>query len=371
MTDDSSHRLLQMIDTFRTLGIDVHVLTARWHSSWPERATLRGAHVTRLLPPPRTNWNEGHFQRQVLTWLGQNSESYDAIYVDRSDGLASAIGAKGTKWRKPVLVRFAIDNDTRGIAKGQMFGLAAAADACRRCDRVIAPNAAAHRILISEGIDPERIHRIPDWAVGNVDRTREARSAAAAALFQVSSDFVIPRQTDLIIHYGFTETRELMIVASALCDFLDRGASVRMWIVGCGSSQEEVLDAVRDRGWHREILLFDGFDDLEEIASVADLGIVSNPAIASQYSALFFADAGIPLLVAGETTPHDTAPYATASYSDRDKLLARLQEWQIHRQQWSEQAIRRSRSSTVQQQATQSARLWEEVLRPSSIGTHR
>jgi hypothetical protein len=252
-----------------------------------------------------------------------------------------------------------------------MFGPAAAADACRRCDRVIAPNASAHRILISEGIDPERIHRIPDWAVCQGDRTREARSAAAAALFQVSSDFVIPSQTDLIIHYGYAEARELMIVTSALCDFLDRGASVRMWIVGCGSSQEEVHDAVRDRGWHREILLFDGFDDLEEIASVADLGIVSNPATASQYSALYFSHTGIPLLVAGESATHDAASHATASYRDRDELLARLQEWQVHRQQWSEQAIRRSRSSAVQQQATQSARLWEEVLRPSSIGTHR
>lgn len=374
MTDDGSHRLFQLIDGLRSCGIEPQVLTARWHPSWPERATLRGARVTRILPSPRTNWNEGQFQRQVIAWLSQKTEQYDAIYVDRADGLMAAISAKSAKWQKPLIARFLLDGDNHALAKGQSMTAASAADACRRADRVIAPTANAHRILVGEGIDPQRIERIPDWVDLKAQRTKEARAAAAAALFQVSSDFVIPGRTDLIVHYGAAQTAELMNVATAVCDLLDQGASVRFWILGSGHHHPEILDAVKDRGWHREILLFDGFDDLEEIADVADLAIVSNPAVAFQYSAQLFLNSDIPLIAlqGPETKSWLADGYAIKTYSHASDLLVRLQEWQVHRQQWlAEATASRTAAHHNQPSSADSLRQWEGMLRASSIGNTR
>lgn len=374
MTDESSHRLLQWIDGLRQCSIDVHVVTARWHPSWPERSVLRGAQVTRLLPPPRSNWNEGQFQKHVLTWLAQHADACDAIYVDRADGLASAIAAKASKWGKPVVARFAVGEDSHGIARGQWLAPAAAADACRRCDRIVVPSAAAHRILISEGIDPKRIERIADWVATRAPRTMEARAAAGAALFQVSSDFVIPGRTELIVHYGPTQTKDLLALAHSICDVLDLGFSVRCWILGSGDSHPEVCDAIKDRGWHREILLFDGFDDLEEIASVADLAIVSNPANAFQFSALMFLNADIPMIIAEgpETKGWIAEGQPIHAYASSRELVSQLQNWKWHRVQWDAQAAAwRAHALGTRHSSIKAMGQWETMLRTLSIGTTR
>jgi glycosyltransferase involved in cell wall biosynthesis len=374
MSDDSSHRLLQLVDGLRTCGIDLHVLTARWHPSWPENLTLRRANVTRILPPPRNNWNEAHFQKQIVSWLTQHVDTYDSIYVDRADGLLAAITAKASKWKKPVIARYSIDTDTQGVTKGQCVGSAAAADACRRCDRIIAPSAAAHRALISQSIDSHRIDRIPDWTSIRVERSQESRAAAAAALFQVSSDLVIPGRTDLIVHYGTAETSELMPVVQAVCDLLDRGASVRMWILGSGFAHVDILDAIKDRGWHREILLFDGFDDLEEIVEVADLAIVSNPSVAYQFSALMFLHSDVPVITADgpETKSWLAEGQPIKSYRDSHDLLNQLLDWQIHRQQWiAEAAVCRAHSLAQRHSPAACISQWETILRTTSIGTIR
>lgn len=371
LADDTSHRLLQLIDGLHERGFEIQVVTARWHPSWPERSVLRRARVARLLPPPKSNWNEGHFQKNVQHWLHQHRDAYDAIYVDRADGLLSAVATKATRWSKPVVARFAIDGDTSGIARGQCMTAAAAADMCRRCDRVIASSAAAHRVLIAEGIDPKRIERISDWVTVRAERTVAARAAAGAALFQVSSDFVIPGRTELIVHYGATETKELLPAAQAVCDLLDQGASVRMWIFGSGSTaSEEVHEVVKDRGWHREILFFDGFDDLEEIASLADLAIVSNPTVAFQFSSLLFLNSEIPMIVAegheAKAWQSEGQPFKT--YTSREELLSRLQEWQIHRQQWNREAsVLRTHAWSVRYAPNRCLDQWESLLRPLTI----
>jgi hypothetical protein len=374
MSDDSSHRLLQWIDALRGGGIDVHVVTARWHPSWPESLMLRGASVTRLLPPPRNNWNEGQFQKHVVAWLGHHVDNYDSIYVDRSDGLLAAISAKASRWRKPLIARFSLDGDTQGVAKGQWLGPAAAADACRRCDRIIAPSAAAHRVLISQGIESQIIERIPDWVASHAPRTSEARAAAAGSLFQVSSDLVIPARTELIVHYGTAEAEQLKPVVTAVCDLLDRGASVRLWILGGGSPSVEVHDLVKDRGWHREILQFDGFDDLEEIASVADLAIVSNPSVAYQFSALMFLQSDVPLITVDgvETKSWLAEGQPIKHYSNAQDLLEQLLDWQIHRHQWNaEAATVRAHAEKVRSSAAACFHRWETLLRTASIGTSR
>jgi glycosyltransferase involved in cell wall biosynthesis len=368
--DDACLRLLAMFDGLTERGIQPHVLTARWHASWPERAVLRDASVVRLLPPPSSHWNEGHFQKNVVTWLARNVEAYDCIYVDRADGLLSAIVSKSAKWRKPVVARFALEHAPGEMAKAHHQTSVATVNALRRCQCIVTPSSAAHRYLLAQGIDAKRIERIPDTVERSADRSHDARREASASLFQVSSDFVIPGRTDLILHVGLAEPNALWIAVSAVCDLLDAGVSVRMWVIGSGTEQDRIHQGIKDRGWHREILLFDGFDDLEELVAVADLALVSNPEVALQYSALMFLNSNVPMILADTLETRSRWPelQLLKLYRDREELVARLRDWQIHRQQWNTEAIALRHQVERQLPGIDSMNLWEKIVKSLAIG---
>ena len=55
VVDEACMRLMHWIDHWKSLGIDVQIVTARWNKAWPSQANLRGAQVHRLVPPPTHN----------------------------------------------------------------------------------------------------------------------------------------------------------------------------------------------------------------------------------------------------------------------------------------------------------------------------
>jgi glycosyltransferase involved in cell wall biosynthesis len=338
--DDACHRLLYFCDALRRSGVEVTVLTVRWHSSWPEHAVCRETPIYRLLPAPSSNWNEGYFQKNVVNWIGQHADEFDAIYVDRADGLLAAVASKGAKLRRAVIGRFSQDTFGYGLSRNQLIPLVASAEACRRCTRVIAPTAGLHRLLVSQGIEDRRICRVEDSVWQNISRDADVRSRAAAAMFEVASDFVVPGNTKIVLHCGACELKTLRMGISAVCEMLDFGAPIRMWIVGCELPYDSLYDMLRDRGWHREILLFDGFDDLSELISVADLAIITNPAIALQYTLPLAMHAGLPVAVA--LTPDGLPMYPEAIgkklYQSESELADLLSDWLKRSEQWQSDA---------------------------------
>lgn len=340
LVDESTLRLMHTIEAWRSRGIHATVVTARWHPQWPERAMLRDTPVFRLLPAPRTNWNEGQFQRNVATWIQGRVDAFDAIYVDRSDGLLATICQRGRGWNLPVMARFSLESPPAELARSQWFSPSAAADALRHCDRVIVASPFAQRVLQTHGIAADRIAWIPDAVSGRAQRTVAARQSALAALTAVSSGFAVPAHTDLIVHFGSAEPKGLTSAALAVCDLLDAGRLVRMWIFGAGSATETVYQSVQSRGWHREILLFEPFDDLEELISVADLAIVSHPESALQFSAPLIVASELPMAMASTVESMHWLPetHLMKWYDNRESLHERLRDWIVHRQQWLAEA---------------------------------
>ena len=177
-TDDGCQRLLHLCAALTKAGANVTVLTARWHASWPPYSLCREVAVHRLLPAPNTNWNESHFQKNVVQWVTKKAMDFQCIYVDRPDGLLIALQAKCAKWNLPVFVRFSPDDAGFGLSSGQKLTLVAMADACRRCFRVVCSTPNAHRILVSHGISETQIARIGDIAWDPVIRNDELRTLA-------------------------------------------------------------------------------------------------------------------------------------------------------------------------------------------------
>ena len=352
-TDDSCQRLLYHCAALTRASASVTVLTARWHSHWPATSLCREVLVHRILPAPNTNWNESHYQKNILQWISKSTKDFDCIYVDRADGLLSVLQSKCAKWNIPIVARFSPEDVGFGLSSGQRLSQMAMADACRRCTRVVCPTPNAHRIIVSQGISESHIVRIGDIAWEPVARSDELRTTAANSLFAASSDFLIPSRTDLLLHLGLSESAPLLKAIQTICDLLDAGAMIRMWIVGSGVEPNSLYDVIKSRGWHREILLFDGFDDVQELIRVADCCIASNPKESIQYTLPMMTLAGVPMIIADTADCRAWLPEPNhfQLYSSERGLAQSLNDFIANRERWISMAnslrhnLRRTKSS--------------------------
>lgn len=367
-TDDSCQRLMHHCDALTRAGAKVTVLTARWHSNWPQYSLCREVPIHRLLPSPGSNWNESHFQKNLVHWISKSAKDFDCIYVDRSDNLLSALQSKSVKWNLPIVSRFSPEDTGYGLSSGQKLTQTAMADCSRRSAKVVCPTPNSHRILISQGISESQILRIGDIAWDPIVRSDAFRTMASNALFETCSDFLIPGRTDLLLHLGIAEPIPLRKAIQAVCDLLDLGALLRMWVVGAGVEPNAIYDLIKSRGWHREILLFDGFDDLQELIRVADGCIASNPKETIQYTLPMMESAGVPMFIADNPDCRAWLPdsHHYQLYSSEQSLAQKLQDFIANRQRWTSMAnsLRQSSRRTKSKECVQQ---WLSLFRDSII----
>ena len=341
--DEPSLRLMHTLDAWNSIGIVPKVLTTRWNSQWPDRAFLRSVLVERLLPAQTSSWNESHFQRNVTKWLVQHADSYDALYVDASDPLLAAIVAKIKPIGKPILARFCLDQSPVAKPRALSSYLPSTppiADSLRKCSAVIADHRRAYQSLLDLGVSKERSTWIPDAVFAPAERSESLRRSAAHALFQISGDLAIPTQTALMMHFGETTMSQIQVVLQSVCDLLERGIPVRMWLIHPGPDAPKIYEWLRLRGWHHDVLIFDGFDVLDDLICVADLAIVSNPACSLQYSTRMVLESQLPMIVAVDPALSDWMPETPLMkwYYSRESLGNQLADFLTHREQWQAEA---------------------------------
>jgi hypothetical protein len=344
LADESSQRLMHTLDAWQSIGVEPSVLTTRWNASWTDRARLRKVAVERLLPPPSSSWNESHFQRNVTKWLIKNADNFDAIYVDAADHLLSAIVSKASSIGRPVLSRFSQDPLSLAIPKSLGAYLPSSVsirDSLRKCHAVIADHRRGYEALLDLGVSKQQSIWIPDAVFEPARRTEIERKMAARALFDVSGDLAIPAQTHLLVHFGQASMEQLEGVLQTVCGLLDRGVHLRMWLINPGPDTPKIYQWLRHQGWHREILIFDGFDVLEDLICIADLVIASNPACSLQYSSRLVLESQVPMIVAQEPSIGEWMPETPLMkwYHSKDTLAAQLADWLMHRSQWEAEAI--------------------------------
>ena len=134
---------------------------------------------------------------------------------------------------------------------------------------------------------------------------------------------------------------QLEIVLQAVCDLLDQGIPVRMWLINPGPDAPKIYEWLKFQGWHHEILIFDGFDVLEDLICIADLVIASNPACSLQYSTRLVLESQVPLIVALDPSVADWMPETPLMkwYHSRETLEAQLGDWLTHRSQWEVESV--------------------------------
>ena len=327
--DDSTLRLMHWLDALKTQSIRSTVVTARHQAQWPDRFEIRGTPVHRLLPAPNSNWNESHFSRNVVQWIMKHSHSFDAIYCDRVDSVLSLLAVKGSKWSQPILARMSPYTSINGTFEPESQRPIIPIDAARRCDVVFTPNAGGHRFLVSQGVPDSKIVRLADPYWGRVERSGPQRTSALRSLASLNGDFFLPKETKLIVHLGISKWSALKPMLQHVCDLLDTGAPIRLWIINCGLPYGMVYDYLKDRGWHREILIFDGFDDQEVFLQAADLLWFTTPEESLQYSLPTAAASGIPLMIKETPEIRDflSRAYPSIVYGSPTDLALNLNRW--------------------------------------------
>jgi hypothetical protein len=363
-SEDSCQRLLHWTSSLHQVSVEPTVLTARWNQDWTDQFKIRNVPVFRLLPPPHTNWNETHFQRNLVQWVQSRLGEFDAIYVDRADSLLQVLLAKQGRWPIPIIARFSPDEFLAQGAQNIRLQPAAKVEAIRRCRWIVTPLPSSHRMLIAGGINESHIHRIGFASSTRVQRSPERKKAASESLAKLSGDFVVPNHTPLMVHLGNTSWNELRNVLQAVCDLLDAGASVRMWIIDSGISNDTIYDFLKHRGWQREILIFDSFDDFEEILHVADLAWVTSPGESLQFTLPLIIAAGLPVLVREMADlQNGVVPGIQESvYCSPTDLALKLHRWYANSTGFRQNASQLKNAYQQSNPASRDLELWRRLL---------
>jgi hypothetical protein len=364
LSEDSCQRLLQWTSSLHQISVEPTVLTARWHQDWTDQFRIRNVPVFRILPSPHTNWNETHFQRNLVQWVQSRLEEFDAIYVDRADSLLQVLLSKQGRWPIPIIARFAPDEFLAEGAPNIRLQPSAKVEAIRRCRWIVTPLPSSHRLLIASGIHESQVHRIGFSSFARIQRSPERKKAASESLAKLSGDFVVPNNTPLMVHLGNTSWNELRNVLLAVCDLLDAGASVRMWIIDSGISNDTIYDFLKDRGWHREILIFDCFDDLEEILHVADLAWVTSPGESLQFTLPLIIAAELPVLVREMADlQNGIVPGIQESmYCSPTDLALKLHRWYANATVFRQNALQLKNTYQQSNPASRDLELWRRLL---------
>lgn len=344
VADESTQRLMATLDAWKTIGVQPSVLTTRWNHAWPDQITLRCVRVERILPAPTSSWNESHLQKNITKWLIKNNDSFDAVYVDAADTLLSAIVSKSASIGKPILCRFN-PNPCR-LPKSRSFGTylpssVSIRDALRKCHAIITEHRRGQEALVDLGCSKEQSIWIPDAVFEPARRSETDRKMACQALFDVSGDLALPAKTHLVVHFGETTMSQVQVVLESICDLLDRGIPIRMWIINPGPDTSKIYEWLKLQGWHHEILIFDGFDVLDDLIGLADLVIASNPACSLQHSTRLAIESQVSLIAAFDPTIAGWMPETPLMkwYHSRESLGTQLSDWLAHRSQWEAEAM--------------------------------
>jgi hypothetical protein len=362
--DDHCHRLLYWASCLREKGFRPSILTGRWNSNWPDETDIRYLPVHRILPAPHSNWNESYLQKNFVQWINLHAKEFDAVYVDRADALLQIFNSKCGSWNLPIICRFSPNESSLGNAPAARLSLQAAAEACKKCQLVTVTNASDHRYLISQGVADSSILRIEDPPTAWIHRTAESRCAARRILANLSADFVVPDRTAVIAHIGATDWSSLRQALDSICDLLDAGGFLRVWIVNPNISYSVIHEYLKDRGWHREILIFDGFDDLDELAKASDLLWVSNPHESVQFTLPLFLAASVPIIVReSDAMPHLLSELSKGrTYGSPTDLALLLHSWYANQDAALEQASKLRNQLATHYGSVDITRVWTEIL---------
>lgn len=296
LVGDTERVTSRLANEFCARGCSTTILTARWHSDWPESVVHLRAVVKRLPGSPRGGWTTFRYLRALARWVRQHREEFDVIYVMnlRQDAYA-VVGALRSD-APPVVLRPQRARTT-GDCHWQdraRFG----SRIRRRCQNAAAIVASTHACsdeLLRAGYSS--IHQIEYGAEEMELRSAASRYYARSALADVNQDLHVAEFAPVAICVDrFAEGRGLAELVRAWFPIVDRWPSAKLWLIGDGPLRDSLYESIVEFGLRQQIAMPGSFDELSELYHAADVFVSPSPDYGASQALVEAMSAGLPII---------------------------------------------------------------------------
>ncbi len=250
-------------------GHDIEVITARWHKNWPASFQIRGLPVTRVASPGAGAWGAFRFQRQLSRTISQRRKPDGIIVFSLGD---ETLGRVANLQDTPIIVRVDYRNVsypkwTRLRNKKTFASLARAA-------AIAADSALSASRLEAHGVDPNKIHLIPDGIAPpeNPFRTTTNQVNARMALSNAHPILSIDPGHPLVVCAApLDDDGGVNDLVHAWKFVTQEMPKAKLWLLGDGSHGSQIWNQICSLEQVYSIILPGYFDDLETVFAAADL----------------------------------------------------------------------------------------------------
>lgn len=297
LVDEADGLLARLAVAWVQRGMEVTVLTARWHSDWPYQIDFQGVRVLRLPFSNRLGWGALRYMRSLTAWLKSQCGHFDLVCTSglRHDAYATLAAGKG---RFPVALRV----DRAGLSGDCHWQLDATFGyrikrRCFKADALVAAGQPIERELIAAGYPRDRIHFIPNGVDMPPPIAPPERAAAKDALAEACPLLSLTSQSQLAVYLGpLDDSKGLRTLIQAWRGLVARRPNARLWLVGEGPDSGALLAYVDAQGLSSWIVLPGAFDDDEDLFKAADVFVLPSLEEGMSYPLLRAMATGVPVV---------------------------------------------------------------------------
>ncbi len=282
---------LALTQAFSDMGMRVEVVTPRYGTHWSHEFLYGRIRVHRILAAPKGDWSTQRYVRFLGNWLTEQSARFDWIVCDginddvRSVAIAREHSRRDPTRRTRLPLRAAVLCDGWGSDGDDV--LCRQSRSGKRClqsiadlDQVITRHSTLDRFLISNGISPQRIHRIAPGFARPTRVSLDQRLAARRSLAGINRDLKVDKDDHVLLWCGRMagpanyDSGVGSIVGSArlLCK---RYPNLKIWMLGDGPLHDWVHTELKAEGARDVVAIPGTFADMTDIWDAAEGTVVT------------------------------------------------------------------------------------------------
>ncbi|GIX00169.1 MAG: hypothetical protein KatS3mg111_3501 [Pirellulaceae bacterium] len=315
VASDVSGRIQAECAGLRRMGIDVTVLTYQQDRTWPDELHVGGIHVLRV-PRPRGILAYNTLRGSVARRLSSLARPFDGLWCY---GASDLVAATVDDWNggQPVVWQWTAD-DLAALCEGRLPQSSRRMMVLhRRSDRTLVPGRTCARFLVSRGVAAETVLTVPSTVEAAVDRTIGARRETRLAVGQAYYDlFLRGRDRLLAVWLDRLVPSKIASWLDPVGRFVEERRGIRACVVCWGGDERRVDEFLRDRGWHRLVVVPGVFSDFSDLLQLADLLLIPQPGEGLGWVFPQAIASGVPTLIAQHEALQDVCDAALRQNDD-------------------------------------------------------
>jgi len=263
-------------------GLEVTLVTARWHPHWPAEIHYRGIPVVRLDPPPIGRWSTWRWTRSLARWTQRHAHRFDLIAVwglmHEARTVVRTVGSQ-----LPVVLlpeRTGWHGDC--FRQVMVSGGRSIKNACLRARALVANSPAARRDLEAAGYPRERIFDVPLGVPLLPPRTEETRAEARVLLAESNPALQLAADAPLVVSTSRLTAGcgwEQLLAAWSIV--ARQKVAARLWLAGESPAAAALVRQITQRiealGLSGRVGPVGMFDDATGLLAAADVHVAPSP----------------------------------------------------------------------------------------------